>query len=54
MGGSIRGSFKIHLGQHVFESFGLTWVPMAERCTTLLMFWLILFWMHRRKIFLRI
>jgi hypothetical protein len=38
----------------VFVSFGTVLVPMLERGATLLVFWLILFWMYRRKIFLRI
>jgi heparan-alpha-glucosaminide N-acetyltransferase len=49
----MRDTLKTHLGQHLFESFGM-WTPMAERVAVLLMFWLILLWMYRRKIFLRI
>jgi len=53
-GGFIRDTLKTHLGPHVFESFGATWAPMAERAAPLLVFWLILLWMYRRRIFLRI
>lgn len=53
-GGFIRQQVQIHLGQHIFATLGQTWVPVLERSSTLLVFWLILFWMHRRKIFLRI
>jgi predicted acyltransferase len=54
MGGFVRDSMKTHLGQHIFESFGTLYTPILERVSTLLVFWLILFWMYRRKIFLRI
>ena len=43
-----------HFGQGIFESFGTIYAPMLERMATLLVFWLILFWMYRRKIFLRL
>ena len=54
MGGFVRNSIRIHSGQGVFESFGALYAPMFERVATLLVFWLILFWMYRRKIFLRL
>lgn len=53
-GGFIRESIKTHAGQRVFESLGTPYAPMLERTTVLLAFWLILLWMYRRKIFLRI
>jgi len=53
-GGFIRRSIQTHLGPDVFASFGTLLVPMLERGVTLLVFWLILYWMYRRKIFLRI
>jgi heparan-alpha-glucosaminide N-acetyltransferase len=54
MSGFIRENVKRHLGPHVFESFGTIYTPILERATVLLVFWLILLWMYRRKIFLRI
>jgi len=54
MGGSVRENLKTHLGQRVFEVFGAGYAPILERLLVLLIFWLILFWMQRRKIFLRI
>ena len=54
MAGPVRGRIKIHFGQHVFESFGATYAPTLERASALIVFWLILFWMYRRKIFIRI
>jgi predicted acyltransferase len=53
-GGFIRESIKTHLGQRIFQSFGEIYAPMLERSAVLLVFLLILFWMFRRKIFLRI
>jgi predicted acyltransferase len=52
--GWIRQNLKTHLGQNIFESLGTTYAPILERVVVLLMFWLILLWMYRRKIFLRI
>lgn len=52
--GFIRGSIKTHLGHHVFESLGTVYAPVLERLAVLLVFWLVLLWMHRRKIYLRI
>ncbi|MCI0540356.1 MAG: DUF5009 domain-containing protein [Verrucomicrobiales bacterium] len=53
-GGFIRDNLKTHLGPRVFESFGALGAPIVERSAVLLMFWLVLLWMYRRKIFLRI
>jgi heparan-alpha-glucosaminide N-acetyltransferase len=54
MGGFVRNNVRIHFGQGIFESFGTIYAPMLERAATLLVFWLILLWMYRRKIFLRL
>lgn len=54
MAGGVRGRIRIHFGQHVFESFGTTYAPILERCSVLLAFWLILYWMYRQRIFIRI
>ena len=47
-------SFRIHLGADVFQIFGTGLRAVRPRRAVLLVFWLILFWMYRRKIFLRI
>ena len=47
-------SFKTHLGQNVFLSLGETWAPLLQGVVVLLVYWLILFWMHRRRLFLKI
>jgi predicted acyltransferase len=54
MVGFVRDNLRTHFGQHLFESFGTLYAPMLERVAVLLVFWLILFWMYRHKIFLRI
>ena len=48
------GSLQIHLGRRPFAVFGPAFVPIMLGATTLAIFWSILFWMYRRKIFLRI
>jgi len=50
----VRDNIKRHAGPHVFESFGAIYAPILERVGVLLVFWLILLWMYRRRIFLRV
>lgn len=50
----IRENIKRHAGSHVFESLGAPYAPILERLAALLVFWLILLWMYRRKIFVRV
>ena len=50
----IVDSFRIHLGAGAFQIFGTGVEPFIRGCAVLLVFWLFLFWMYRRKIFLRI
>lgn len=50
----VSASFAIHFGQHAFEFAGSALGPMMQGCAMLLVYWLILFWMYRKKIFLRI
>ncbi|MCE5310281.1 MAG: DUF5009 domain-containing protein [Acidobacteriales bacterium] len=50
----IADSFRIHLGQGVFQVFGLAYEPFLQGLAVLLTYWLILFWMYRRKLFLKI
>lgn len=52
--GFIREQLRIHFGQDIFATFGQIWVPALERGSVLLVLWLILWWMYRRKIFVRI
>ena len=52
--GFIISSLKTHLGRDIFKVFGETYEQLLTGAATLLVFWLILYWMYRRKIFLRI
>jgi len=50
----ITDSFRIHLGRHAFQLFGTGVEPLVRGSAVLLTYWLILLWMYRRKLFLRI
>jgi predicted acyltransferase len=52
--GFIISSFRIHLGPNFFKVFGDGLAPFLQGWAVLLTFWLVLFWMYRRKILLRI
>ena len=52
--GFLKSSLKTHLGHDLFRSLGTTYEPLLEGAAVLGMLWLILFWMYRRKLFLRI
>ncbi len=47
-------AFRTNLGPHAFEIFGKGLQPFVQGWAVLLMFWLLLYWMYRRRIFLRI
>ncbi|HJZ57179.1 MAG TPA: hypothetical protein VKE74_19575 [Gemmataceae bacterium] len=46
-------SFKTHLGPGIFSQFG-PYQPLATGIAILIIFWLILFWMYRQRLFIRI
>jgi len=50
----IATSFQIHLGQGIFGTFGAGLEPFLRGVVVLAVYWVILYWMYRRKIFLRI
>ncbi len=50
----IADSFRIHLGVNAFRVFGPGLEPLMQGAAILAVYWLILFWMYRRKLFLRI
>lgn len=52
--GWIKQQTRIHLGEGIFEKLGPEYVPMLERSVVLLVLWLIVYWMYRRKIFVRL
>jgi heparan-alpha-glucosaminide N-acetyltransferase len=50
----IARNLKTHLGQDFFAFAGKTYEPFFQGAAVLLVLWLILFWMERRKLFLKI
>ena len=54
MSGFIRENVRRHLGRDIYETFGAAYAPGLERASVLLVLWLILLWMYRRKLFLRV
>ena len=50
----LRSGFRTHLGRDVFKVFGPAYEPLVSGAAILGVYWLILFWMDRRKIYLRI
>lgn len=43
-----------HLGRAVFDAVHPAFLPIALGATTLLIFWLMLYWMYRERVFVRI
>ncbi len=54
MGKFIRENLERHLGRGIYEFLGISYRPILEHAWILLVFWLILWWMYRRRIFLRL
>ncbi len=52
--GFFSATLKTHLGQNSFKVFGEAYEPLLIGGCVLIVYWVILFWMYRRKIFLRI
>jgi predicted acyltransferase len=50
----IPAALKTHLGQDAFRIFGEAYEPFLLGLAVLAVYWLILYWMYRRGIFLRI
>jgi heparan-alpha-glucosaminide N-acetyltransferase len=50
----ILNHLKTILGQNFFKFAGAAYEPFLHGAATMLIFWLILYWMYRRKLFLRI
>ncbi|EEF60116.1 acyltransferase family protein [Pedosphaera parvula] len=50
----IKTTFKVHFGEGVFNILGTACAPITEMALTLLVLWLMCFWMYRRKTFLKI
>jgi heparan-alpha-glucosaminide N-acetyltransferase len=52
--GFVMDSIKKHFGATIFQSIGGDYEPIASGAAVLAVFWLILFWMYRNKIYVRI
>ena len=50
----ISSSLFIHLGKQYAEVFGLAYAPLIHGFLILFFEWLILFWMYRKKVFIKI
>src|SRR4051794_7141231 len=50
----VGSSLRIHLGNRLFASLGTGLQPLVFGAAILLVYWLMLLWMYRRKIFLKI
>jgi len=50
----IGASLRTHLGDATFRMAGDPYLPFVQGLAVVLVMWLILFWMYRRRIFLRI
>jgi len=50
----LADSFRIHLGARPFQIFGAGIEPLLRGLAILLAYWLMLFWMYRRKVFIKI
>jgi len=47
-------TFRIHLGNGVFGTFGPEYAPVVRGAMVMSVYWLILSWMYRRRIFVRV
>jgi predicted acyltransferase len=52
--GWTAGTFRTHFGADVFNFLGRAWAPFVQATLVGLVFWLVCYWMYRRKIFLRL
>ena len=52
--GYITRTLRTHLGEGAFGLFGARFEPVVSGAVVLLLLWLMLYWMYRRRIFLRV
>jgi heparan-alpha-glucosaminide N-acetyltransferase len=52
--GFLESTLRIHLGPNFFQFAGPGLEPFFQGAVILLCYWLVLFWMYRRKLFLKI
>lgn len=50
----VESSFRIHLGMRVLNIFGTAVEPTVLGALTLLSYWLMLYWMFKKRLFIRI
>lgn len=50
----ILASFRIHFGQNIFNVFGEGYSWLLSGWAAILVFWLMLYWMYKKKLFIRI
>ena len=53
-GGFMTAALKRHLGQNTFKVLGEPYEPLLLGAGVLLIYWLMLYWLYRKKIFIRI
>jgi heparan-alpha-glucosaminide N-acetyltransferase len=54
MEGFLDSTFRVHLGPNFFRLAGAGLEPLFGGAAILLCYWLVLFWMYRRRLFLKI
>jgi len=52
--GFILGTIRTHFGRDIFNLFGTEYAPLLSGTALIVVLWLILYWMYRRQIFLRV
>lgn len=52
--GFITSSFRVHLGPNFFAFLGTGLQPLMQGIAVLLCYWLVLLWMYRKKLFLKV
>jgi heparan-alpha-glucosaminide N-acetyltransferase len=50
----IQNSFRTNLGTSVLNAFGAVFQPLTLGALTLAIYWLLLYWMYKNKVFIRI
>ncbi|MEN0053519.1 MAG: hypothetical protein AAGC65_07610 [Mucilaginibacter sp.] len=50
----IKSNLYVHLGQHYDQLFGLAYATLVSGALTLFLMWLILYWMHKQKLYIKI
>ena len=52
--GFVIGTFKTHLGAEIFQRFGKVYEPLVGGVAVLAVYWLVLWWMYAKRIFVRL